>query len=332
MYVYAGIDEAGYGPTLGPLVVSRAALAIPKLGPEAAPPRLWQRLSKAVCRQLSQRRGRVPVNDSKKLTSKAAGLKHLELGCLAFAKAGGHAPGDAKQWLTAMGSDPDTELAALPWYQARGQAPWRALPSANTAGELVISASLLTQTTQRIGVEVADLAAAVVAEDRFNHMVANTRSKAATSFTFVAGHLQQLWQQYADQGLWVFVDRQSGRSHYRELLQMNFPEQALSVLEESESRSTYRLTESTSSGTARCMRVQFESGADGTHMPVALASMISKYSRELLMARFNDFFQGYVPQLQRTAGYAQDAKRFLAELDPHLPQIGITRQQLCRQA
>jgi len=80
------------------------------------------------------------------------------------------------------------------------------------------------------------------------------------------------------------------------------------------------------------MHVQFESRADETHMPVSLASMISKYSRELLMSRFNDYFQSHVPDLDRTAGYARDARRFLADIDPHLSQIGITRDHICRRA
>jgi ribonuclease HII len=332
VFVYAGIDEAGYGPLLGPLVVSRSVMTIPRLTPDAAPPRLWQRLSKAVCRDLSKRNGRVPVNDSKKLTTKAAGLKHLELGCLSFAHAAGHAPGDVGQWLTAMGTNTDREVTTLPWYQPTYDRPWQPLPTAITEGELSIGASLLGRTTERIGVHVNDLNAAVVAEDHFNRMVAATRSKASTSFTFVAGHLRAIWDQYAANGAHAFVDRQSGRSHYREPLQMNFPEAALTVIEEGSARSVYRLTEAGRQGAQRAMTVQFETEADGRHMPVALASMISKYSRELLMRRFNDYFQSRVPQLAPTAGYAQDAKRFLAALAPHLDTLGITRADLCRQA
>ena len=84
MFVYAGIDEAGYGPLLGPLVIGRSVITIPKLNHDAPTPDLWLRLGKAVCRRLSDKAGRIAVNDSKKLTTKAAGVKHLELGCLAF--------------------------------------------------------------------------------------------------------------------------------------------------------------------------------------------------------------------------------------------------------
>jgi len=331
MFVYAGIDEAGYGPLLGPLIISRAVMTIPRLEPGAPPPHLWQRLSKAVCRQLADRRRRVPVNDSKKLITRAAGLTHLERGCLSFARAAGHNPGDVGQWMEAVGADAAGDLAAVPWYRASAHWPWQALPVAMTEGELAISASQVERTAARIGVEVAELAASIVPERRFNEMVARTRSKASLSFTFVASHLREIWHRFAGEGAHVYVDRQSGRSHYRELLQMNFPDAALTVLEESPQRSSYRLAGG-SNGEPRCMTVRFETGADGAHMPVSLASMISKYSRELLMMRFNDYFQARVPGLARTAGYASDAKRFLAALDPHFADLGITRQELCRQA
>ena len=45
MTIVAGIDEAGYGPWLGPLVVSAAALRVP---PELAEVDLWKTLSAGV--------------------------------------------------------------------------------------------------------------------------------------------------------------------------------------------------------------------------------------------------------------------------------------------
>jgi len=65
-------------------------------------------------------------------------------------------------------------------------------------------------------------------------------------------------------------------------------------------------------------------------MPTALASMVSKYTRELLMARFNAFFSHHAPGVRPTAGYATDAARFRADIAPHLPRIGITARDLCR--
>ncbi len=357
MFIYAGIDEAGYGPFFGPMTVGRCVLRVPKLGHEVEPPDLWARLNKAVCRRLSGRKGRLVVNDSKKLTTKAAGIKHLEMGCLAFASLmhddPEDVPGEVGAWLDAMGEESHRSLHGMPWYTVAEVGPWAALPTVADAGELAIARNVLRQTCGRIGVEVADLGCAVVFEDRFNRMVDATRSKAATSFTFVAGHLQQIWQRYGEHRPTVVVDRQSGRMRYREGLAMNFDGCTVSVLAESAERSSYRIEQggfgvrpdggreggdrgageaSVGARPPRCMTVIFQTSAEHQHMPVALASMIAKYNRELLMQRFKAYFSKHLPGVPPTAGYGSDAKRFWQDVQPHLGRLGLDPKTLRRHA
>ncbi|MFP4145439.1 MAG: hypothetical protein ACLFV3_09880 [Phycisphaeraceae bacterium] len=327
MYVYAGIDEAGYGPMFGPLLIGRSVFAIPKLEPGGEPPRLWQRLSKAVCRTLAKRKGRIAVNDSKKLITSAAGIRHLELGCLSFAALAGHQPERLDQWLECLGETCHCELDGLPWYAPGEGRPWEAVPLRATAGEVAVARSMLASTANRIGVEVPELAAAVVLEDRFNAMVAATRSKAAVNFTFVARHLRAIWDGYARHEPLVVVDRQSGRMRYRQVLAENFPEAHVRVLAESPECSAYRLE-----AAAGAMVVRFEVEAEQAHMPVALASMVAKYTRELMMARFNGYFAQLAPDLAPTAGYALDAKRFWDEIAPRLRAWGLADLPLRRMA
>jgi len=70
-----GIDEAGYGPLLGPLVVSAVAFDVPTA---LADGDLWRALKKSVSRTSSTWRGRVPICDSKKLFNPQIGLGPLE--------------------------------------------------------------------------------------------------------------------------------------------------------------------------------------------------------------------------------------------------------------
>ncbi len=330
MFVYAGIDEAGYGPMLGPLVVARSVFAVPKLDPDADPPHLWQRLSKAVSRGLTGRKGRVPIADSKALKSQAVGIKHLEVGCLAFAALSRGVegqPGCVREWLEVLGEDCHARPDLLPWYAEAAERPWQPLPCANTEGEIAVARGMLIATAKRIGIEAPDLGACVVLEDAFNGHVARTRSKAATSFTFVAKHLDAIWQRFGEHNPYVVVDRQGGRSHYREQLMLTVPGAELTVVTESEELSAYELRDPRS---GRSMRVRFQVEAEASHMPVALASMIAKYTRELFMARFNGYFGGLVPDLKPTAGYATDARRWLTAIEPRLGELSIDRERLCR--
>ena len=330
MFVYAGIDEAGYGPVLGPLVVGRSVFVVPALAYDAPTPDLWRRLSKAVCKRISDRAGRIAVNDSKKLKTKAAGVRHLEIGCLAFTGLNGPRPETLDRWLDVLGETTHRSLADLPWYAATDSRPWQPLPTASTDGEVAIAVAMLGSCAQRIGVQLGGLGAAVIFEDRFNKMVAATRSKASVSFTFVAGHLLHVWETYGQHRPTVVVDRQGGRTRYRDVLSQSFPGVQVDVIEESPTCSAYEL--SGRPANARSMTVTFQVDAEEANLPVALASMVSKYTRELLMARLNDYFTSRVPGLAPTAGYAKDGKRFLKELGPHLGKLGLSEDRLRRRA
>jgi len=328
MYVYAGIDEAGYGPLLGPMTIGRTVFVLPDdASSPSGPPDLWQKLQRTVCRRLAGRKGRLAINDSKKLTTKAAGIKYLEQGCLSFASLAGHQADSVDAWLSVLGETCHQDLTSLPWYAPCADRPWETLPVTHSADERRIDRAMLIKDAQAHNITLADLGVAVVLEDRFNQMVTATRSKAAVNFTFVASHLQHIWEHFAMHHAHVAVDRQGGRISYRDLLQLNFPKAQLTVLGQSPTRSAYRLTQND-----RTMTVTFQPHAETAHMPTALASMLAKYTRELMMARFNAYFCARVTGLAPTAGYATDAKRWLTQMQPHWSVLGHDPAQVRRLA
>lgn len=337
MYIYAGIDEAGYGPMYGPMVVARCVLKVPALPSDAPPPKLWQRLSKVVCRQLRGAKGRIAVNDSKKLKTKHAGVKHLESGVLSFMALGGDEPGDVAEWLSLVGESRHDASAAeaagipalteLPWYDATADAPWQALPSASTADELAVSRSMLATTCKRIGVELGGFQARVFYEDELNHRLGQMHSKAAVSFMAVAAHLDAIFRVHGEDHPHVSVDRQSGRTRYREPLAQAFEGASVDILGETDAYSAYRV-----SAGHRSMTVTFQTQAEESHMPTALASMAAKYTRELMMDRFNAYFAQVAPDVKPTAGYGTDANRWRDDMLAHLQRAGIDHARLRRKA
>ncbi|MCH7726653.1 MAG: hypothetical protein IH991_09270 [Planctomycetes bacterium] len=122
----------------------------------------------------------------------------------------------------------------------------------------------------------------------------------------------------------VQCDKHGGRNKYAALLQHVFPEHFVEVVQEGRAISTYRWGR-------RSQRVEISFVARGeSFLPSALASMASKYLRELAMKAFNDFWKTHVPGLRPTAGYPVDARRFRDEIEPVRKQLEIHPRMLWR--
>lgn len=325
MQVYAGIDEAGYGPMFGPLVIARSVFVLEdaEAGRGDAPPSLWGLLKSAVCREPGDRKRRIAVNDSKRLYSPASGLARLERGVLSFCGAAGVEPAHTDALLEAVAYDPASRSPDQLWYVTDDGGP--TLPTANDAGQLAIARAQLRRAADRAGVRVACPCAAVLFEDRFNRMVGATRSKSRCSWSFIAGHLRAVWTEFGEHRPTVVIDRQGGRTRYLEPLALVFEDAAVRVIEESPILSAYEIREG-----RRSMRIVCQTGSEEAHLPVALASMTAKYVRELLMSRFNAFWQARQPNLKPTAGYVRDGRRFLSEIEPTMTTLGINASTLVR--
>jgi hypothetical protein len=70
--------------------------------------------------------------------------------------------------------------------------------------------------------------------------------------------------------------------------------------------------------------LSFEIDADARHLPVALASMLGKYVRELWMERQNRFYASHDERLPRFSGYHDPVtKRFVTDSAPLRKRLGI---------
>jgi hypothetical protein len=324
MFVYSGIDEAGYGPMFGPLVISRSTFILDQIEPDPSePPSLWTLLNSAVCKKPNDKKKRLAVNDSKLLYNPVYSLKHLERGVLSFLSALDIIPNDLNDLLKQIAFDELSHRIQYDWYLS---------PQGEPKVPFLFSLSQLDQPKQRLhkallksSIRLADLKAAVIFEDRFNQMVQNKGSKAGCAWSFVSGHLESIWAQFGEYHPLVVVDRQGGRKSYHALLESTFAPAAVTTLYESHPISFYKIV----SG-FRTMFIQIQVNSEKHHLPVALASMVSKYIRELLMTRFQKFWLLYAPDIKPTFGYFGDGRRFLEEIEPLITELKIDPDNFIR--
>lgn len=314
----AGIDEAGYGPLLGPLVVSATLWRIERRDVQSD---LWAELSECVRRKSGRGDGRIAVDDSKKVFDRKKGIATLERPVLAFASAAGLTCASLRELLSSLGADPTAWPAEAPWYHDLDQP----LPLDRSGSAYEGIRRRLDACMKKRGVVCCRVATEVVTAGAYNRRVNATRNKATVLLEQVLRLIDRLARSCGESDLHVVVDRLGGRSNYRGALRDAFPDRHLHIVEQSPAQSRYRLTSQRGE-----LRVDFVVDADQKHLPVALASMFSKYVREALMARFNEYWRRRVPTLRPTAGYYSDARRFLEDIRPSAAEAGIALERFVR--
>lgn len=79
--------------------------------------------------------------------------------------------------------------------------------------------------------------------------------------------------------------------------------------------------------------IRFEIDADARHLPVALASMVGKYVRELCMLRIGEFYRRGDPDLKLASGYRDPVtKRFIQATSLLRKQFGIANECFRRES
>ena len=309
-----GIDEAGYGPNLGPFVMSAVAC---RVADDAPPADLWRTLEAAVRRgRVKKNDARLHVDDSKVVYNTAKGLAGLERAAFAVFRL---PSGSLHDLVSHLCPDDREELAAEVWYRG-GQA----LPGYADAEDLQTRTPHFAAACAEA--EVGDWVArsVVVCPRRFNRLVRAADSKGAVlAYAFIR-LLSDLLPRTPEGSLFVFVDKQGGRNTYASQIQQAVHGMVV-VVEEGAERSAYRVV-----GADRTIELSFQPRADGEQFCVALASMVSKYLRELFMGEFNRFWQSHLPGLAPTAGYPADAPRYFAALGPILARLEVAADDVWR--
>jgi hypothetical protein len=186
-----GIDEAGYGPNLGPLVMSAVSCRVPDDLGEAD---LWDVLRPAVRRHTDDDDGRLLVDDSKLVYTN--GLGSLEIGVLA---ALGLRANNLAAYLDSLCPDSHPALRGECWYTGQTTLPVAADPAA--------SAMLACRLADCGPLSWAPARSVVVCAQHFNGLVDRWGSKGAVLGHCLGDLLQAILATDGDEPILLTIDK-----------------------------------------------------------------------------------------------------------------------------
>lgn len=319
MPIIAGIDEAGYGPLLGPLVITSTIFDIP----DHCKDNLWSLLKDAVSREIKGRNNRIVVNDSKKVYSPSIGLRLLEDAVLSFMYYLRDELKSFRQLLSRFSyqryADPDLDI--YPWHHEKDILfPVVAHPS-----DVLMHANLLKDVLDKNKVKLLDIQTIPIPVYDFNKEIRQTGNKGTLLFNNCARLLMVIWEMFGEMTPTIYIDKHGGRNRYLPLLYKAFKGCYIKIVKEGGPESIYEVIDN-----KKGMVISFIQDSETRHFPIALASMCCKYIRELFILLFNSFWQEKVPGIRPTAGYYQDGQRFLKEIAKAKSALSIKDELIIR--
>jgi hypothetical protein len=356
MGILVGMDEAGYGPNFGPLVVAATAWDVPDS------PRLCQALSgvsalesgtgsrgaamlarthsttpvdlheidlyrllrSTVAKSASERR--IAIADSKTLYHPGLGLRQLERGVHSVLLAMRQTLTRWSALIDYSAADPDGHHGRVCWPDGHDCS----LPVDAAEDELNRLAVRFARACDVAGVRPLLVRARLVFAAQFNELVAYYGSKGAALSHVTVGLLREVVDalsgglETSPCPIYAVCDKHGARNYYTALLQHHFSEHWIEPVFESHAESRYEWGPPETR-----VRVNFRMQGE-RFLPTALASMTAKYLRELAMRAFNEFWCAHVPGLRPTAGYPMDSHRFRKAIAAAQRELGIEDHVLWR--
>ncbi len=306
--IFYGLDEAALGPFLGPFC---SALTCFRTQGDFSLCDLYEELSDSVSPEKGVK-DRLWIHDSKKLYNRPVwqsvrNIAQLENGVLSFLAASDmKIPGNFARLVKALAPAEDfLAMESTPWFDNAENLEIPVFCPEGTAGHIEDRAVKLKDNLISRNIQVFPPCLRFVPAESFNRYISACGGKSGAVQRILGPLIQK-----ASSGF-LTVDRQGGRRYYSDWLRSVFPGEKMRVLEETARRSVYRVD---AGGAAQPLTIEFLVKADARKLEAALASMISKYVRELAMVLFNRWWARRVPGIRPTAGYPQDARRFLDNL------------------
>ena len=273
--IYSGIDEAGLGPILGPYCATRVTLRSPKPLMEYLNP-----YQKKI----------FYVNDSKKVYQGVNGFKRLELNILSF-------------YYLLNKTLPESIQNFIPTLKGEWYNDTLTIPIIANKEDIIEQAYSIDTLFNKLEINLIEIKRSAVTAHNFNKLLDIWHNKATVCQEIIKPLIQSSFNYNQDHTL--IIDKQGGRKFYKEYLESSFNEH-IDIKFEENNLSKYSCGD---------IDINFQAKADSSSFSVALASMFSKYMREIAMISFNNYWQKKIPSIKRTAGYYTDGIRFLKELE-----------------
>jgi ribonuclease HIII len=302
--IWVGIDEAGYGPNIGPLVMT----AVVAQGSENQPD-LWNDIE-GVFRAHDTSGRLLCIDDSKLVLARRDGMDLLERAFRSMAMTimdGVPNPFDRERWVSAIGPDVFGGAEIPYWVDD--------LNDYNLYNRNGLSLKLVCQEWRILTAQVK-----VVGPQRFNQLL-DERGNKASAHSVIFIEILKWLQTVVEPGeeICLISDKHGGRHFYSPVLLEAFPGSWIQRVQEGPTLSHYKVTHN-----ENLYDLKFQPRADSQSSLVALASMVSKFLREKWMDQFNAWFARRLPDLKPTAGYPVDAKRFAAQIAEYCLEHNIS--------
>jgi len=268
-----GVDEAGLGPMLGPLAVTQVRVAT--ANPEG--------LSAAFMES------GVSFNEKKThITGDLAPIEAVALGGI--------------KWFTNKTPSTAAELFELLGETSADRQPF---PWMADAEKTTLPLTIPEVATWNVkGVQPIGISGVIVHPPSLNTAKRNGINKANLELDYIGKLLSDIPKGYKE--IQINIDRLGGRKYYAEHLQQIWPEATVNIIEENPKNSSY-----TCHTSDKQIFVKFVVSGEDVSPLVAFSSVLAKYTREVHMHIFNQYWCGKFPTLKPTDGYYRDGKRWV---------------------
>ncbi len=303
-----GVDENGLGPRLGPLVATSVALDTPRYARAA----------------LSERGLALGLTDSKE-TGGFGRMGFIESVALALLKRGGAGlPGSSDGLLDQVSPDSRQRLRACCPNDPTAEQCWAVdLPLPAFGGDASYGEVLLDRLVGRSSLRIVDVQSRVACAGMLNAKLAAGKNKLAVDLELFEDLIFSVRSRHSSP-LLVVCGMIGGIRDYASRLSRFEPHRVESLV----GRRGQRRYAVDGVG-----EIRFEVDADARHLPVALASMVGKYVREICMRRIGEFYRQGNPELKLASGYHDPVTtRFIEATEPSRRRLGIALDCFRRQA